>query len=1672
LIAPIVCSRSDQVKPLEAILARTFFPDSEEPEVNNDRDGDRNFGAAFLAWAAIFALIIVAAIFIGISVAYRQILAGLTWLQTGGNTSTGTTSPEVSPYATDPSSLAATLTTGIFIYLLWRRLHQALQYGRVTGNKSAKRIRMQPLDANQGTPSLLRAARLLNRPQIKRTNELDIPATVQSTAAAGGRFSPTSLERRIPASWMLLVERAGHQDPTAEFGEHLSVVLTRSGVRHNLYEFRHSPQWVRRKGVRDEPVGTAMLLERALATDRPTRILMLAEAATVVDERTGGPADWLHEHDMPLPILLTPNAERNWSVNEAAASQAGIPVFHADATGIGRLARQIQLDQLVPAQMAPSAPDYFDQWQAQHFTLLSQVPQSDDTRDELVETMRALLDPSEFRLLVGVAAFPEVRLDLMATLDKKLHPDDSLGEQRSRFLTLGRLVWIREGFIPTWLRQDLLGSLGAPQIRKIREAWVALLADESTDKTASAELQVYPAGEPSASSMRGDGLFLSLLHGEYDLATPLSWAGAPALLRLPDRTELRIAAVGVAIAIATLASAIDTNALLDHVLQAWYLWLGSLQSAIELPWPRQFTQGFAAVSASGATIWFLGVLLNRIQPRRSPTQLVIATAAAIATLSASWIGTTLSGRYDAPVVALDLFGPIVLACAVGLLLFWPSRPASDTTIHIMEAIQRARGTGVSDQATMLALLWLFSAGLLLKFAVPAYTGWAPVAAAWLVAVATLGVLRAVGISCFRAQLQDPQTMPAYVFRDVAIGITLGQAAGAQLAWTILRDTIASTAGQQATHFGAWHLTVGLMSFGSAIGAAAALFRYGNRNLTPLLIGALYTLGCLGPAIALATLGANQYAPFSLLLGLWPLPLVPVLGWAAVRSRIAFESGVPTAFSLLFLPATIIALLALVGHYSASMFSWMFPLALVATTAATWPLLQRLITEDPSTADEASGWRPRLVSTVLWAFAPLVLLTSVEFGIGTSSLIFDFDALMMPLAIVLAWLFGLRGFRAILLMILPAFWPYVPVLLSAIKFAPLQVLLPTREQFAAPDWFSPPNLDVALTTLLLAALFARATLFSTIRATTSLSWPTLVAFSLLMCVQVTETSTVGFDLSTSTATTPPICDSTTQNCRNGLSGTGAQGLIQTEPLALQDRRTGGKPSQKGDVGNSEARHTLSPLQSTSNYPWGELGWSPRAMIVVGMFLFALTSIPRTYLFPLFMILASLGSVALGIDEQSVIRPIPLVGAVFVAFAFFIGRYFAIISELLPHRPRVTEWLMAPFLISATVIIHYSDAFPELRAYPPPTWLGDGLGWLHDLMWLLAWVAGVRLAASRARYAYGALLYTAGLPMIAIFALQGTPGFVLDTFIPGLLFSIGTRCGAAAYSPVRGAASLNDISAPSALQYSLRWVEIELIPKLRSALKLSTGNKISETVEVTQSGQPVPMQVSSPTLEQGTGRVNTSDPSEQKRVSPNNPCPFLRALVADGYLPDENVSLGELSKIVRQSAGRSGIDPSTFLVGLIANGVSPRQVLRNAWSGADLSALRGGPLDKLGMGSRILDADARVDETELARLASFGRYFTSPDGQTELGLAADDIKTFMWDNIKRAGNKSRWFDQLLMQGEWPVLLRIMGKGTGDERYLSMAEIRTLFYVRRLPDRIVARLTHSNAASGSASELKPRA
>ncbi len=204
----------------------------------------------------------------------------------------------------------------------------------------------------------------------------------------------------------------------------------------------------------------------------------------------------------------------------------------------------------------------------------------------------------------------------------------------------------------------------------------------------------------------------------------------------------------------------------------------------------------------------------------------------------------------------------------------------------------------------------------------------------------------------------------------------------------------------------------------------------------------------------------------------------------------------------------------------------------------------------------------------------------------------------------------------------------------------------------------------------------------------------------------------------------------------------------------------------------------------------------------------------------------------------------------------------------------------------------------------------------------------------------------------------------------------------------------------------------------------------------------------------------------KVSPNNPCPFLRALVAQGMLSDRTATISDATAAIQAVAATGDGSPeipslAVRLIALLANGLGPGAILDNALNGLKLNKLRKGPFDKQGAGSRILDAKGHVDATELDRLKQFASPKIRQDDRKELGLDADELQAMMDANYERAGDNRRLIDRQLMNGEWPILLQVMGKDGKAGRYLSVREVNTLFVKRKLPGRMTRKLGRKGGA-----------
>jgi hypothetical protein len=199
---------------------------------------------------------------------------------------------------------------------------------------------------------------------------------------------------------------------------------------------------------------------------------------------------------------------------------------------------------------------------------------------------------------------------------------------------------------------------------------------------------------------------------------------------------------------------------------------------------------------------------------------------------------------------------------------------------------------------------------------------------------------------------------------------------------------------------------------------------------------------------------------------------------------------------------------------------------------------------------------------------------------------------------------------------------------------------------------------------------------------------------------------------------------------------------------------------------------------------------------------------------------------------------------------------------------------------------------------------------------------------------------------------------------------------------------------------------------------------------------------------------------KPVSANNPCPFLRALVATGKLSDDREPLAKVAAVVVATARAGDGRPvlprkAVYAIGSVANGLGPLSLVDTQWHGLQLNALRGGPLDKKGVGSGILDARGVIDAKEVSRLRRFAKEKPNDDGSSELGLGLPELRAYMDANFARATGRRRTVDRTLMIGEWPVLLKVMGKEGLGGRYLGLQDVIDLFKNRSFPERMNKRL-----------------
>ena len=379
------------------------------------------------------------------------------------------------------------------------------------------------------------AARLLRRPQVPdrtplpaRTGApLDVSATVRASARAGGRFVPIAKGQRVARRLVVLIDRARPDEPLALLMHRLTQALADEGAAVVTRHFDRDPRRALRPGAQPGDV-----------------LVLCSDGRGLLDARDGVLRPWLAREvgqAWPLRVLLTPVPVASWGAAEdRLAGEGGFVVLPAVSWALPALARRVVSAQDGRAEAALELPFVHGapaRWpgllRGQALRWLSPTVPAEEDVAALLRQLRGLLGARGFGWLAACAAYPQmslalaehlaVELDTLAGQGDRDHDDARLRE--AQWLALAHLPWLRQGWMPDWLRRALLRELTAAQRERLGEALRALLNQDGTGgldmgRIATAYLRRrftswLRRGEPAGSPLR-DVIYLGLLDGTID----------------------------------------------------------------------------------------------------------------------------------------------------------------------------------------------------------------------------------------------------------------------------------------------------------------------------------------------------------------------------------------------------------------------------------------------------------------------------------------------------------------------------------------------------------------------------------------------------------------------------------------------------------------------------------------------------------------------------------------------------------------------------------------------------------------------------------------------------------------------------------------------------------------------------------------------------------------------------------------------------------------------------------------------------------------------------------------------------------------------------------------------------------------------------------------------------
>ena len=371
---------------------------------------------------------------------------------------------------------------GLWLLARWRRRWLALRRRPRDRHNPLRHLRLRaPPDDMFSQPALSATLRGLHRSEPRPTRILDGRASVEASLRHPGRFVPVYWDRPEVPEVVVLAQYRHAADPFAGMAGIIVERLRDSGLSVYRYDYRHDPRLLLPAQGRRAPIRLTELRHR----HGEARLILIGAALGLVDDWRRRPHAWTRslDHWTWRGLLSTGDRDQTW---RNLLSETGLVSLPLSDEGLNKLIPALVLAQehrrIAPAlrDLPATAPPPTllrdsDRWSG------PLTPLKED-RERLHQALRAYLGVDGLSLLAALAAYPQLDFGLTRALDAGLFPRPGQGARREqRLQRLARLPWMGRGWLPDWLRSQLLNGLPEDRRTQVRALYETLFRRLSHD---------------------------------------------------------------------------------------------------------------------------------------------------------------------------------------------------------------------------------------------------------------------------------------------------------------------------------------------------------------------------------------------------------------------------------------------------------------------------------------------------------------------------------------------------------------------------------------------------------------------------------------------------------------------------------------------------------------------------------------------------------------------------------------------------------------------------------------------------------------------------------------------------------------------------------------------------------------------------------------------------------------------------------------------------------------------------------------------------------------------------------------------------------------------------------------------------------------------------------------